>query len=171
MLKNEHQKPQDEPAQPAARNAPEAESVERRHSARLPVIKSGKIIIGNSMSQGIFNCLVLDESESGVLVDLGMLLDLPEELRLQVGNGGTYLARKRWAVGTKAGLEFLGEPMVSEDVWVQMTKIAVQLKHQGVCAAAGTLRGVQFFDNAALRDAAEAAESAYLRLEALLTNR
>ena len=171
MLKNERQKPHEEPAQPAAMNALGTEPAERRHSARLPVIKSGKIIIGNSMSQGVYNCLVLDESASGVLVDLGMLLDLPDEMRLQVGNGGTYVARKRWAVGTKAGLEFLGESMVSEDVWVQMTKIAVQLKHQGVCAAAGALRGVQFFENAALRDAAEEAEAAYLRLEALLTNR
>ena len=178
MLENKpRQKPRDDPAEEAAATGlnplptPRMEGVERRNVARLPVIKSGKIIVGSEMSQGLFNCLILDQSPTGVLVDLGMLVNLPEEVRLQVGNGAIYLARRRWAVGTKAGLEFLGGQILSEETSLQMLKIASKLKRQGVCAAVGALRGAQFFEHEALRCAAEEAEAAYLRLEALLTNR
>jgi len=153
------------------REAAQAALAERRSASRAPVIKSAKIMVGDSMSQSIFNCLVLDESATGVLVDLGTLVILPAEVTVQLGGGGTYLARRRWGVGTRVGLEFIGSQIVSDETASRMGKIAGLLQAQGIGAAIGTLRAARFFDHAELRKAAEDAESAYYRLEAILTGR
>jgi len=153
------------------REAAEAALAERRFSSRLPVIKSAKIIVGSGASQSIFNCLILDESPTGVLIDLGTLIILPAEVTLQMNGGGTYLTRRCWGMGTRAGLEFVGGQIISADTANRMQKVAELLESQGVGAAVGTLRSSRFFDHAELRRAAEDAEAAYARLEAILTGR
>jgi hypothetical protein len=153
----------DEVASPAAILA------ERRNAARIPVIKSAKIACGEGASKGVFNCLVLDESDKGVLVDLGTLVNLPDEVTLQFGGGATYVARRRWSAGTKAGLEFVGAQVITGETALRMMKLADILLTQGTIAAVSTLRASRFFDHAELRRAAEEAEAAYLRLEAILT--
>jgi hypothetical protein len=141
---------------------------ERRNASRVPVIKSAKISFGPPGSQGIYNCLVLDESQSGVLIDLGTLVNLPEEVTLHMNAGATYLARRCWAVGTKAGLAFVGGQVVTGETAGRMRKIADVLQAQGVTAAVSTLRAARFFDQVELRRAAEKAEAAYFRFEAIL---
>lgn len=39
---------------------------ERRNVTRIPVIKSAKLVVGEGYSQGVYNCLVLDESPGGI---------------------------------------------------------------------------------------------------------
>jgi len=153
------------------REATQAAIAERRSASRVPVIKSAKIIVGESPSQSVYNCLVLDESPNGVLVDLGTLIILPAEVMLQIGGGATYLARRRWGVGTRVGLEFMGGQVISGETALRMMKIADVLHTQGVTAAVGTLRGARFFDHVELKKAAEECEAAYHRLEAILTGR
>src|ERR1700731_5261168 len=80
---------------------------ERRNALRMPVIKSAKISVGLGGAQGVYNCLVLDESQSGVLVDLGTMVNLPDEVTLHMNSGATYLARRCWSAGTKSGLSFI----------------------------------------------------------------
>jgi hypothetical protein len=145
------------------------EMVERRAFSRMPVIKSAKIICGAGVGQSVFNCLVLDETATGVLIDLGTLVPLPDEVTLQMGSGATYLARRRWGVGTKAGLEFIGGQIISGEMAQRMNEIAGMLIAQGVVAAVSMLRGARFFDHDELRRAAEEAQAAYHRLETLLT--
>ncbi|HQT46504.1 MAG TPA: hypothetical protein PLY97_04705 [Acidocella sp.] len=128
-------------------------------------------MLGAGYEHGAYNCLVLDESATGVLVDMGMVVNLPEEVTVQLQGGGTYLARRRWAVGSKAGLEFIGGQRITSDVALRMAKIADVLNIQGVVPAVATLRAARFFDNAELRRAAEQAEAAQLRLEAMLNGR
>jgi hypothetical protein len=144
---------------------------ERRAAPRVPVIKSAKVFVGAGIGQSVFNCLVLDESATGVLVDLGTLANLPELVTLQMGGGGTYAARRCWAVGTKAGLEFVGGQVISGETALRMRKVADILVSQGTIAAVGTLRAARFFDHQELRRAAEEAEAAYFRFEAILTGR
>jgi hypothetical protein len=144
---------------------------ERRATARVPVIKSAKVFVGEGTAQSVFNCLILDESAIGVLVDLGTLVSLPEQVTLQMGGGATYSARRCWSVGTKAGLEFIGGQLVSGETALRMLKVADVLVSQGTIAAVGTLRAARFFDHQELRRAAEEAEAAYFRFEAMLTGR
>jgi hypothetical protein len=163
-------RPQDFQGHPHAPIA-EPSLAERRAAPRLPVIKSAKIMLGPGYDQGAYNCLVLDQSACGVLVDMGMVVKLPEELTVQFQGGGTYLARRRWSVGSKTGLEFIGGQVVTGEVALRMARIADVLNKQGVVPTVATLRAARFFDNAELRRVAEQAESAMFRLEAMLNGR
>jgi hypothetical protein len=142
---------------------------ERRGGSRKPVIRSAKIFTSTNGDGGVLNCLILDQSNAGVLVDMGTLAELPEEVMLQMSGGASYLARRCWAVGTKAGLEFIGGQILTEETSQRMARIADVLQRQGVAAAVATLRTARFLDHEELRRIAEAAEAAVQRLEAVLT--
>jgi hypothetical protein len=159
------------PADPAASIAepPQDNLGERRKASRVPVIKSAKVALG--IGQGVYNCLVLDESPKGVLVDFGALVAVPDEVTLQISNGAIYQARRRWSVGTKAGLEYIGERVVTGDTAGWMMKLSDILQTQGVVAAVSTLRASRFFNHEELRRIAEEAERAFSRLEAVLDGR
>ncbi|MDD2795555.1 hypothetical protein [Acidocella sp.] len=142
---------------------------ERRGNSRRPVIRSAKIFVSANAGGGVFNCLILDQSSAGVLVDMGTLAELPDEVTLQMSGGASYLARRCWAAGTKAGLEFIGGQIVTEETSQRMARIAEVLQRQGVATAVATLRTARFLDHEKLRHIAEAAEAAVQRLEAALT--
>lgn len=141
---------------------------DRRHAYRIPVIKSAKLIVGEGYSQGVYNCLILDESASGALIDLGAVFSLSEEFILHLIGGATRRARRCWAVGTKVGVEYVGEQLVSEEATEQMAAIAKLIGAQGLPAGIAALRSHRFFNHGELREAAEDAEAAYYRLEAIL---
>jgi len=142
---------------------------ERRGDSRTPVIKSARLAVELQGGQGVYNCLVLDESRSGVLIDLGAMFPLPEEMMLHMGGGASYKVRRCWAVGTKAGLEFVGEQMVSPESASHMARLAELMRAQGLPAAVAALRARRYYDYEPLRRAAEAAEGAYNTLEAMLS--
>jgi hypothetical protein len=141
---------------------------ERRNASRIPVIKSAKIIVGGDLNQGVYNCLVLDESATGVLVDLGAMLPLPEAMTLKMTGGATFRARRCWAVGTKAGLAFHGPQSLSPEATQLLRQLRERLPVHGLPVTIAVLRTKRYFENEELRDAAEAAEAAYQRLEAVL---
>ncbi len=96
---------------------------ERRRAARISVLKSAKISVGVDGSHGVFNCLVLDKSETGVLVELEGFVILPEEVLLQMNSGAIYRARRCWAFGGKAGLAFIGGQLMTEEIMARMRKV------------------------------------------------
>jgi hypothetical protein len=142
---------------------------DRRRARRNPVIKAAKLIFNAAGS--VHNCLVLDESSSGVLVDLGVMIAVPDDVTIQFGNGASFLARRRWTSGTKSGLNFAGAQIVTDEVALRMKRIADILRAQGLEAAIATLRAARFFDNIELRRSAEEVEAANARFEAALTGR
>lgn len=144
---------------------------ERRNVSRIPVIKSAKLIVGDGVSQGIYNCLVLDESAGGALIDLGAVFTLPEEVIIHTMSGTKRRAKRRWAVGTKMGLEYIGQQLVSEEALQQMAEIAKLMSAQDLPTGIAAMRARQFFNRADLREAAEDAEAAYYKLEAMLKDR
>ncbi len=144
---------------------------ERRNGSRVPVIKSAQLSLGPGGEKGVLDCLVLDESPGGVLVDVGTLIALPPQVTVRMSSGATYHARSCWVKGTKVGLEFVGGQVIAGETALRMMKIADILHNQGVGVAVGTLRVARFFDHLELRHAAEEAEASVLRLEALLTGR
>src|SRR5271165_3280027 len=75
--------------------------VERRSVPRVPVIKSAKLLLGNAYNESVYNCLVLNEAANGVLVDLGSIFVLPEEMVLQMASGPTHRVRRCWSAGSK----------------------------------------------------------------------
>jgi hypothetical protein len=142
---------------------------ERRASPRRPVIRSAKLVFGEA--NVIYDCLVLDESAGGVMIDLGAMVKVPEEVTIRFNSGGAFPAQRRWAAGTKAGFKFTGGQIVSQETALRMKKAADILEIQGLGPAVQMLRTVRFLDNDELRRAAEDAESAMGRLQAVLTRR
>jgi hypothetical protein len=143
-------------------------ALERRLAGRQPVIRSASVRVAHGAGQASYECLVLDESPTGVLVDFGAVIAIPEEVSINFVTGGSYLARRRWAMGTKVGLEFMGEQLRSRDIADRMRTLLNLLEAQGLPATVRTLRAARYYDQAALRTAAEEAEVAYLRFAALL---
>jgi hypothetical protein len=146
----------------------EPEVVERRQVSRRPVIRSAKLICGPG--EGVFDCLVLDQSAAGVLIDMGTMLELPTELTIHFNSGGAFLARKAWAAGTKAGLNLLGSQVLSEETALRMKQAADLLTMQGLLPVVTTLRSARFLDHGELRRVAEDAEAAFMRLQHFLQN-
>lgn len=141
---------------------------ERRSAARMPVIKSAKLLLGSDFSQSVINCLVLDEAANGVLVDLGSTFLLPEEMVLQMASGPSYRVRRRWSAGSKFGLEFMGGPLVSKEAGAQMAELGRALWTKPIPLVIADVRAQRFFGHEELRQAAEEAEAAYRKLEQVL---
>jgi hypothetical protein len=146
----------------------EQDTLERRKAPRRPVIRSAKLICGQA--EGVFDCLVLDQSPAGVLIDMGAMIKLPDELTIQFSSGAAYLARLAWSAGTKAGLHLVGAQLLSEQNAQRMSNAADLLETQGVPTVVSTLRAARFLDHLELRRLAEEAEAAYFRFEAFMRN-
>jgi hypothetical protein len=142
---------------------------ERRASPRSPVIRSAQLVF--DQSNVVYDCLVLDESAGGVMIDLGAMIKVPEDVTIRFNSGGAFPAQRRWASGTRAGFKFTGAQIISQETALRMKKAADILEIQGLGPAMQMLRTVRFLDNEELRRAAEDAESAMLRLQAVLTGR
>lgn len=170
MLQNPiHASPSQAASSALAQRAPAPPVLEERRGAlRLPVIKSARIVSTADGGQSVYNCLVLDESAAGVLVDLGAMFPLPDEVTLHMTGGASYRARRCWAVGTKAGLAFTGPQTMSGETAEKLAQLGGMLRAQGLPATLAALRAQRFFGNEEVRRAAETAEAAYLRLEAVL---
>jgi hypothetical protein len=139
----------------------------RRRHAREKVLRAAKVIFGSGDS--IYNCLVLDESQEGIFVDMGAVVSLPPEVTVQFSTGAAFRAARRWSTGSKVGFQFVGPQIITHEMAQRMQVVAEILQNHGMTAAMQTLRVAQFFDNAELRRAAEAADTAMKRLEMLLS--
>ncbi len=143
-------------------------AMDRRQGMRAMVIRSAKLVCGPG--QGIYDCLVLEQSDSGVQVDLGAVVELPEVLTIQLAGGAAYLARRVWASGTRAGLQLEGAQLLSEQTAKRMKKFSELMDSQGLLTAVATLRAARFLEHGELQRLAETAERAYLALERFLHN-
>jgi len=142
------------------------DALDRRQGTRAMVIRSAKLVCGTA--QGIYDCLVLEQSDSGVQVDLGVVVELPDLLTIQFSGGAAYMSRRVWQSGTRAGLQLEGAQLLSEQTAQRMRKFRELMDTQGLLTAVATLRAARFLDHVELRRLAEAAEGAYLRLDQFL---
>jgi hypothetical protein len=147
----------------------ESSGAERRTTPRSTVIRSAKLVFGEA--NVVYDCLVLDESAGGVMIDLGAMIKVPEDVVIRFNSGGAFPARRCWATGNRAGFKFTGGQIISQETALRMKKAADILEIQGLAAAMQMLRTARFLDNEELRRAAEDAESAMFRLQAILTGR
>lgn len=79
-----------------------------------------------------------------------------------------YPAIQRWARGNLIGFEFVGKRIDDDLTLAKMRAIKDVLETRGVPMAVNSLRSERFFDNIDLQRAAEEAEAAVVRLNALL---
>lgn len=137
----------------------------RRRTPRASMLKRAQILAG----EAIYDCVVLDGSAGGARVELETPTALPERVKLRFVGGVAAPAIQRWRNGTQSGLELLEEgrqlsPVEAERAWTAYEA----LRDGQLDRALRLLRQDHFYDDEALRDAAEAAEAARTRLEAAL---
>jgi hypothetical protein len=140
--------------------------VEHRRTKRQQVLKRAQLIFGYSGS--VIDCLIIDESPFGVLLETPVMTVVPETVKIRFVGGATFDALRRWATGNKIGLEFMGSQIFDDASRQQRRSIDAVLKKQGVNAAVFMLREARFFNNSELQSAAEDAEITLARLESLL---
>jgi hypothetical protein len=139
---------------------------ELRRARRRRVLKRAQLIFGFAGST--IDCLVLDESRLGIQLETEGMVQFPEQMRIRFADGAIYVARRQWSTGNRAGLEFLGTRIYDEESQQHRIAVKAALKQQGVHVAVRMLRDVNYLKNEELREAAEAAELAFARLNAML---
>lgn len=141
---------------------------DRRKAARYSVVRAANFVSGPADSQNVQHCLLVDESASGVLADFGIAVSLPEEAVLHIIGGASWAVRLRWTAGSKAGLEYIGKPLLTLETRQKMREIAQLAGGQGLPTCLAMLQAQNHFGLDALRGAADAAQYAYEVLIAAL---
>jgi PilZ domain-containing protein len=148
---------------------PAAEAVDasedKRREGRKAFLKRAQVVFDG----GGIDCIVENMSSAGARVRFGSPIALPEVFALRFQDGGSHPARRRWARGEVAGLEFSGQGPAAE----AKRRHLAQAVQDAVAAtdpaeAVRLLRGVWFFGDENLRRAAEALEIARARFVAAL---
>jgi len=151
---------------PGGRGSDAATPLSRRRVHRRRVLKSGQLRFGFSGST--VDCQILDESPYGLLVETDIRVPVPDQLAIRLDGGGIFHVIRRWDIDKKIGLEFVGPQVVDQATRVRMQSILDILDAHGLTAALDILRAQSFFDNTALRRAAEDAGGAMAKLRILL---
>ena len=60
-------------------------------------------------------CIVFNQSDDGVLIELSEVAPVPPEVMIHFGTGPAVLAQRRWQVGKKVGLQFLKRQIAEDD--------------------------------------------------------
>jgi hypothetical protein len=136
----------------------------KRLAARETVLKSGQIVFRDI----VIDCVILDISGEGARVRTAVMVPIPEQVTLRLRGGAVLPAVRRWARGTEIGLAFSGSVSLNEERSQEALVIRKVLQEKGLDEALRRLRVVNFFDDPELQEAAEQAEAARAKLEAVL---
>jgi hypothetical protein len=144
----------------------DAMTPERRHARRARVLLRGKVIVGD----GIFDCTVLDLSDSGARVRFAVPVAVAEAFIFRLLDGASYPARRSWTRGNEMGIVFTGPALASGDIQQsRQADAALQaLRAADPARCLAILAEERHFGDAALRRAAEALAAAHAALAAAL---
>jgi hypothetical protein len=78
---------------------------DRRRHFRRPVNQTAELTLRTG--EDVFDCVVIDESEGGVQVELDEEIDLPDEAVIRFSDHASQLVRRCWSLGTKIGYQFI----------------------------------------------------------------
>ena len=138
---------------------------DKRREGRKAFLKRAQVVFDG----GGIDCIVENMSSAGARVRFGSPVALPAVFALRFLDGGSHPARRRWASGQMAGLEFRGEGPAAE---AKRRHLVRAVQHAVAAAdpaeAVRLLRRVWFFGDEDLRRAAEALEIARARFVAAL---
>jgi hypothetical protein len=90
----------------SASSSPPDPSPDSRSKPRWRTIKTGQLFFGG-FHKTVFDCLVLDMSETGVRIETAVMIDAPETAFLQIQDEMIGPMKKRWASGNQIGFEFV----------------------------------------------------------------
>ena len=139
----------------------------KRLAIREAVLKSAQIIFDHS----VIDCLVLDVSEAGAKVRTAAVVLIPERVTLRFRGGTIFPAVRRWTRGMEIGFSFEATASLGEEEAELAWRIYESVRAATIEEPLRLLRDRGYFDDIALRAAAEEAEAGLRRLEAMLRAR
>ena len=77
------------------------------------MLRSGKIFLG--LSDIAIDCVIWDKSSLGLLAKTKVPTAVPEQVRIEITDVGTFHAIRRWVVGDFIGFEFIGDQSIRPD--------------------------------------------------------
>jgi hypothetical protein len=139
---------------------------EPRVARRDRVIKTGVVLIGETT----INCIVRDISITGARISFPTPILVPAVFSLRVSDGSTYPAVRRWMRGLEVGLEFTAAPSAAgnEGDARRAFEALAGLKTSITAHWLEIVRAERYFGDEALRQAAEAVETAHAQLKTRL---
>lgn len=153
---------------PQAAGAPDAED----GANRRVVPRTGTLLAAKIEADGVvFDCIVLDLSPRGARIHCRAPVALPDQVNLILRDGARHDARRRWSRGSQSGLEFMGAATglgVNDETARRAREVLERLAPADPSQWLPSLRATRYFGDDALRQAAEAAELAMLRLASAL---
>lgn len=139
---------------------------------RRAVPRAGALLAAKIEANGaIFDCIILDLSPRGARIHCRAPIALPDTLNLIMRDGARHESRRRWSRGSQSGLEFVGCAAglgVDDETARRAREVLDRMDAADPANWLPTLRAVRYFGDDSLRQAAEAAELAVLRLTAAL---
>jgi hypothetical protein len=139
----------------------------KRIDLRQAVLKGAQIIFGGS----VIDCLVINVSESGARVRTAAMTQVPEHVILRFGGGASFAGTRRWARGLEIGLSLARIASLADEAAELAWRLHDMVRATSVQEPLALLRARRFFDDLALRTAAEEAEAGLRRLESMLASR
>ena len=137
-----------------------------RKAERQSVLKMAKVMTGTSL----YDCIIIDFSTKGARIRFGSATALPDAVSLQLPDGTSYDAIRRWTRGDEVGLEFLADTSLGREAREQAWLIREQLIHQPF-RPLESLKRADYFDDEPIRVAAVAVFAALVELETVLKRR
>lgn len=140
----------------------------RRRSPRSSMLKRAQVVAG----EAVYDCVVLDGSADGARIQLEVPMTLPDQVELRFRGGVSAPARQRWGRGVEWGLELLDDGRRLDSLRAKLAWDAYEALRDGrLDLALRQLQQEAWFEDEALREAAEAAAAARDRLEDALRRR
>jgi hypothetical protein len=140
---------------------------DKRLAIRQAVLKAAQI----TFNQSVVDCLVLDISETGARVRTAAVVPVPEQVTLRLRGGAIFSAVRRWTRGMEIGLSLESTAVLGEEPARVAWRVYEMVRATTVAEPLRILGGYGYFDDMALRAAAEDAEAGLRRLEAVLAAR
>jgi hypothetical protein len=140
---------------------------QKRLAIREAVLKGAQIIFG----QSVVDCLVLDVSETGAKVRTASVVPVPEQVTLRFRGGAIFPAVRRWTRGMEIGFSLAETASLGDEPAELAWRIYECVRATTIEEPLRLLRDCGFFDDLALRAAAEEAEAGLRRLETMLRAR
>jgi PilZ domain-containing protein len=140
---------------------------DKRLSIRQAVLKAAQI----TFDQSVVDCLVLDISETGARVRTAAVVPVPEQVTLRLRGGAIFSAVRCWSRGMEIGLSLETAAALGEESARVAWRVYEMIRATTLAEPQRILGGHGYFDDMALRAAAEDAEAGLRRLEAVLATR
>jgi len=140
-------------------------AADKRGKGRKAVLKRAQVVFDNAA----MDCIVENMSDGGARVRFGHPVALPEVVSLRFSDGASHPARRRWARGEVAGLQFSGAgPAAEAERRHLLAAVQDAVAAADPAETMRLLRQVWYFGDEGLRRAAEAFEGASARFLAAL---